>query len=240
MLLEFVKIIIYLLDIEELAIRGKEYAEMGGRNEVNIMDMLFSLLDRDITKQNILDYIKQTKIRFRFAKQGYLEKIFDSEEREREALIKKINLNNTIQTSAIPDSIVNAIPQPLRLFPRDFALKETEIKLELNEDNKKVKTMMKNLEKKSLEDIISSNTYYDLSKKRDRRKNSIDINYLYNDVVKTENINLGKKFRTMNKLDKEFTQLRKEEIFPLAGNDLLLDKYNAEELNEKNMEDNHI
>lgn len=53
-----------------------------------------------------------------------------------------------------------AIPKPLRIFPRDFALQETENKIELNEDNKKIKTAVKNLEKRSLEEIISSNNYY--------------------------------------------------------------------------------
>ena len=53
-----------------------------------------------------------------------------------------------------------SIPKPLRIFPRDFALKETENKLELNEENKKAKIAVKNLEKRSLEDIISSNNYY--------------------------------------------------------------------------------
>jgi hypothetical protein len=204
------------IDIEELAIRGKENAELSGRNEVNLIDLLFSLLDQNITKQNVSDYIKQTKIKYRFAKRAFIEKIFDSEEKERESLIRKISINNTMETNAIPENIVNAIPKPLRIFPRDFALKETELKLELNEEAKKVKAMMKTMEKKSLEDIISSNTYYDLSKKHSRRKTSIDINNIYTDIVKTENINLGKKFRPMSKFDKEFAQLKKEENFPLC------------------------
>jgi len=39
-------------------------------------------------------------------------------------------------------------------------LKDTEIRLELNEEGKKAKNAVKNLEKRSLEDIISSNNYY--------------------------------------------------------------------------------
>lgn len=75
--------------------------------------------------------------------------------------------------------------------------------MELNEENKKTKLAVKNLEKRSLEDIISSNNYYDLSRKHNRRKNSIDINYLFTDVVKTDEINLGKKFKAEIKAETE-------------------------------------
>jgi hypothetical protein len=170
-----------------------------------------------VTKQNISDYTKQTKIKYRFAKQAYIDKIFELEVKERESLIQKINMNNTIDSSVIPQGVVNAIPRPLRIFPRDFTLKETELTLELNEEAKKAKSMLKTIEKRSLEEIIGSNIYqYDLSKKHSRRKNSIDINNIYTDIVKTESINLGKKFRPISKLDKEFSQLRNEEIFPLG------------------------
>ena len=49
----------------------------------------------------------------------------------------------------MPENILNSIPKPLRVFPRDFATKEDEIKLELNEENKKTKLAVKNLEKRS-------------------------------------------------------------------------------------------
>jgi hypothetical protein len=178
--------------------------------------MLFSLLDTGNTKDSILQYIRETKIKYRFAKQIYIEKIMDTEEKERLALIKKINSNNSVETYSIPENILSAIPKPLRIFPRDFALKETEIKMEQNEETKKHKSIVKSLEKKSLEDIISSNTYYDLSKKHNKRKSSVDINNLFTDIVKTENINLGKKFKPSTKIDKELVQLKKEEIFPMG------------------------
>jgi len=84
----------------------------------------------------------------------------------------------------------------LNIFPRDLALKETETKLDVNEDTKKSKSPTKILEKKSLEDIISSNNYYDLSKKHSKRKASVDLSSLLNEVVKTENIAIGKKFKS--------------------------------------------
>ena len=70
------------------------------------------------------------------------------------------------------------------------------MKLEINDEAKKAKSPTKLLEKKSLEDIISSNNYYDLSKKHNKRKASMDVVSLLNEVVKTENITLGRKFKT--------------------------------------------
>jgi hypothetical protein len=104
--------------------------------------------------------MRDSKIKHKFAKQMFIGQIFDSEEKERNSLIKKINSNNVTTTNAISEQIVNSIPKPLRMFPRDFALKETEIKLDLNEESKKTRANVKNIEKKSLEEIISSNTYY--------------------------------------------------------------------------------
>jgi hypothetical protein len=84
------------LDIEELAVRGKEYCEISGRSEVNMIDMLFSLQERNISKENITSYIKDTKIKFRFAKQVYIGKISEAEDIERRNLIRKINSNNVL------------------------------------------------------------------------------------------------------------------------------------------------
>lgn len=180
---------------------------------MNMIDLLFSLNDRNINIEDIMNFMNDSKIKYRFAKQMYTGKIFSAEERERNTLMKKINTNNVVKTNAIPDYIVNAIPKCLHIFPRDFALKETEVKLDMNEENKKARNAIKNLEKKSLEEIISSNNYYDLSKKHTKRKASIDINNLFSDIIKTEDINLGKKFKQTSKIDRDIQNLRKDEIF---------------------------
>lgn len=118
-----------------------------------------------------------------------------------------------------------SIPKPLRLFPRDFALQETENKTEINEESKKTRTAIKMVEKKSLEDIISSNNYYDLSKKHNKRKSSIDVNSLFNDIIKTENINLGKKFKPEQKIDNDLQNLKKDTNYLTSvNNDINLDK----------------
>lgn len=63
---------------------------------MNLIDMLFSLQEKNISKDEISSYIKDTKIKFRFAKQVYIGKIFEAEEMERRNLIKKINSNNVL------------------------------------------------------------------------------------------------------------------------------------------------
>jgi hypothetical protein len=207
-------------------VRGKEYSELAGRLEVNLMDLFFSLLENNITQENISSYLKESKIKHLFSKQPYIGRIYATEEKERNALIKKINANNVTASSAIKENILNAIPRPLRLFPRDFALKETESKFEITEDAKKSRNAIKTMERKSIEDIISSNNYYDLSKKHTRRRNSIDVNNLFSEIIKTENINLGKKFKPTQSIDKELQNLKKDEIF-LSGihiNETVLDK----------------
>lgn len=58
--------------------------------------MLFSLMEKGLTKEHISSYVKETKIKFRFAKQVYIGKISEVEDIERRNLIKKINSNNVL------------------------------------------------------------------------------------------------------------------------------------------------
>ncbi len=195
-------------------------------------------------------YMRESKIKHQFAKQAFIGRIYGAEERERTALIKKINLNNLTKTDAIPENILTAIPKALRIFPRDFALKETETKVEILDENKKTRAAIKSLEKKSLEDIISSTNYHDFSKKHTKRKASIDIGNLFSDIIKTENINLGKKFKPSSKIDRDIQNLRKEENFMnnLNLNETGMDKNNLiaghleSDLNEKSnyIEDSNL
>ena len=57
----------------------------------------------------------------------FIGKIFEAEKVERENLIRKINSNNVCETTSIPENILSCIPRSLNIFPRDFALKETEV-----------------------------------------------------------------------------------------------------------------
>jgi hypothetical protein len=220
-----------------MTIVAKEYCELAGRSEVNLIDLLFSLIERKFTKEEIVNYIHESKIKYPFAKQNFIGRIYATEERERNTLVKKINLNNLTKSDAIPENIYQAIPMSLRIFPRDFALKETEIKVDLTEENKKTRVALKNLEKKSLEDIISSTNYHDFSKKHTKRKASVDITNLFSEIVKTENINLGKKFKPLLESEKDIQNLRKENMeHNNMQMDIVMDKNNylESDINDKN------
>jgi hypothetical protein len=220
-----------------MTIVAKEYCELAGRSEVNMIDLLFSLIERKFTKEEIVSYIHESKIKYPFAKQNFIGRIYATEERERNTLVKKINLNNLTKSDAIPENIYQAIPMSLRIFPRDFALKETEIKVDLTEENKKTRVALKNLEKKSLEDIISSTNYHDFSKKHTKRKASVDITNLFSEIVKTENINLGKKFKPLLESEKDIQNLRKETMeHNNMQMDIVMDKNNylESDINDKN------
>ena len=84
------------------------------------------------------------------------------------------------------------IPKSVKYFPKDFALKETQVKFNVtNEEVKKNQSLIKNIEKKSLEEVISANNYFDNLSKKHKRKNSIDINNLFQDIQTSKNISLG-------------------------------------------------
>jgi hypothetical protein len=119
------------------------------------------------------------------------------------------------------------------------------MKMEINEETKKGKSPTKLLEKKSLEDIISSNNYYDLSKKHNKRKASIDLSSLLNEVAKTENITIGRKFKTTstNVLPDKDSYTKKFTINTSANDNAYLmnenpfeNKIEAEEKNNENVE----
>ena len=57
----------------------------------------------------------------------FIGKVFEAEKTERESLVRKINSNNVCETSSVPENIMKCIPKSLKIFPRDFALKETEV-----------------------------------------------------------------------------------------------------------------
>lgn len=214
--------------VENLAVKSKESTELSGRLEVNLIDVFFNLIDLNITQESLLLYLKESKIQYKFSKNNYIGRIYSAEEKERNTLIQKINSTNVLHSTAIPQNIINAIPKPLRFFPRDFALKETENITELNEDVKKTKNDVKRLEKKSLEEIISSNNYYDLSKKHSRQKNAIDITHIFKDIIKTEELSLGKKFKMIQRDKKEdFGSISGiiNENANIANNDIM-DKHN--------------
>ena len=88
----------------------------------------------------------------------------------------------------------------MRYFPRDFALKKSENIIDLSESIQKKKKDIKSIEKKSIEDIISSNSYYDMSKKHSRKNKNVDIISYFTEIAKFNNEDkesnrFGKRFK---------------------------------------------
>lgn len=181
--------------IESLAIKAKSYTELSGRIEVNLIDLFFTLIQRGIEQKDIIDYIARTSIK---STQNFcVFKQYQSEESKRVSLLKRLNSTNVNGSVSINKAIVPSIPKNLRYFPRDFALKSTNNTIELNEGFLKKKKEIKSIEKKSIEDIISSNSYYDMNKKQSRHK-AIDIMSIFNEISKTaneDNMSFGKRFK---------------------------------------------
>ena len=107
------------------------------------------------------------------------------------------------------------------------------MKLEINDEAKKAKSPTKLLEKKSLEDIISSNNYYDLSKKHNKRKASMDVVSLLNEVVKTTTNTTQNDKETYTK--KFIINTHQDQAFLLNENPFE-NKIEAEEKNNDNVE----
>lgn len=173
--------------IKKLSLHCKEYSELANRSEVNIIDVLSVLAnEKNFYKQNISNYIRETKFKHNFAKKNYIGKILLNEQQEKNNFIRKINLNNVINTKVVNKDLIDLIPPTLRYFPKDFSLKETEVKLNVtNEDTKKIQSNIKYIEKKAVEEVISSNNYFDNLSKKHKRKNSIDVNNLFTEVHET-------------------------------------------------------
>jgi len=180
------------LYITDISVRAKDYCEFSNRSEVNLIDVLNSLLDKGITKEELVNYIGDSKLKYPFCKRQYVNKILSTEEIERNSFIKKMNINNITTTACINKEILEMIPKSVKYFPKDFALKETQVKFNVtNEEVKKNQSLIKNIEKKSLEEVISANNYFDNLSKKHKRKNSIDINNLFQDIQTSKNISLG-------------------------------------------------
>ena len=106
--------------IEKLATETKETTEISNRTECNLIDLLFTLLDKQISQEEIMKYIKESKIKYEFSKGVFIRKIYHTEEKERNIHIRKINSSQISENPTISKELLNAIPPQLRFFPRDF------------------------------------------------------------------------------------------------------------------------
>ena len=202
--------------IEKISTDTQKQVEASGRNECNIIDILYTLLDdKNINQNDIIYYINSSKIKYDFTKANYLNKLIVTEEKERNNLIKKINMSSVkikdeedFSQINLNTSLIKAIPPMLRYFPGEYGkggletiegdenLKKINMINNMLEDNKnkKLNSGFGINERKTVEELNNAANYFDMSKKHSFHKNNIDISKIYNNITFIkDNFILGKK-----------------------------------------------
>ena len=175
--------------IVELSHKIKNCTELAGREESNIIDILFALiLKNNKTQYNILSYVEknlsQNNNNYSINDFINVKQLKENEEQKRRNYLEELNCIHVPQSNCINKSLLNAIPKNLRYFPREFTLKYSENILEKNEETTKEKNEIKKLEKKNLEGIISGNGYYQLNQKNKNDNGYINLLNIYKEIIK--------------------------------------------------------
>jgi hypothetical protein len=185
--------------IEELSYKIKSCTELAGREESNIIDILFTLLIKNNKNQKtIITYIDKKLTEGKKSVSNHsineyidVKKLNENEEKRRMNFLEELNCIHISQSNCINKTLLNVIPKNLRYFPREFTLKYSENILEKNDETAKEKNEIKKLEKKNLEGIISGNGYYDINQKNKNDKSYINLLNIYNEIVKELGHNLS-------------------------------------------------
>ena len=172
---------------------------MAGREESNIIDILFTLLLKNNKNQrDILSYVDKKLMEKNNNINNYnineyidVKKLNENEEKRRMNYLEELNCIHVPHSNCINKTLLNVIPKNLRYFPREFTLKYSENILEKNDETTKEKNEIKKLEKKNLEGIISGNGYYDINQKNKNDKSYINLLNIYNEIVKELGHNLS-------------------------------------------------
>ena len=93
-----------------------------------LIDLLYTLIDeKNINQNDILYYINSSKIKYDFTKANYLHRLYITEEKERNNLIKKINISSVkvkneedLSSINLDSKLIKAIPPMLRYFPPEY------------------------------------------------------------------------------------------------------------------------
>ena len=174
--------------IETLSHQIKNCTELAGREEPNIIDVLFALLLKSNKKQSdIYLYMEKKNPEKNLEFNINMTKILSNEENKRKNYLEELNCINVPKSNCINKTLLNMIPKNLRYFPREFTLKSSDNILDKNDKYNKEKNEIKKLEKKNLEDIISGNEYYDVNNKNKGVKGYINVLNIYDDIVKELN-----------------------------------------------------
>ena len=141
--------------IEELSHKIRNCTELAGREQSNIIDILFTLLlKHNKSQKSIVSYIekKQTQNNNNYNINEYVnvKKLNEEEEKRRMNYLEELNCIHVPQSNCINKTLLNVIPKNLRYFPREFTLKYSENILEKNEETTKEKNEIKKLEKKRI------------------------------------------------------------------------------------------
>ena len=175
--------------IEELSHKIRNCTELAGREQSNIIDILFTLLlKHNKSQKSIVSYIEkkltQNNNNYNINEYVNVKKLNEEEEKRRMNYLEELNCIHVPQSNCINKTLLNVIPKNLRYFPREFTLKYSENILEKNEETTKEKNEIKKLEKKNLEGIISGNEYYDINQKNINEQGYINLLSIYNEIVK--------------------------------------------------------
>jgi len=175
--------------IEELSHKIRNCTELAGREQSNIIDILFTLLlKHNKSQKSIVSYIEkkltQNNNNYNINEYVNVKKLNEEEEKRRMNYLEELNCIHVPQSNCINKTLLNVIPKNLRYFPREFTLKYSENILEKTEESTKEKNEIKKLEKKNLEGIISGNGYYDINQKNKNDKGYINLLNIYNEIVK--------------------------------------------------------
>ena len=95
--------------IEMITIKSKQFTELSGRVETNMIDLLFSLIQNDITQLSIINYINNSNIK----DVAKIIKEIDNEKKERFLFSKQLNNINVPKSSIINKKFLDAIPKNL-------------------------------------------------------------------------------------------------------------------------------
>ena len=185
--------------IEDISYKIKNCTELAGREESNIIDILFTLLLKNNKNQrDILSYVDKKLMEKNNNINNYnineyidVKKLNENEEKRRMNYLEELNCIHVPHSNCINKTLLNVIPKNLRYFPREFTLKYSENILEKNDETTKEKNEIKKLEKKNLEGIISGNGYYDINQKNKNDKSYINLLNIYNEIVKELGHNLS-------------------------------------------------
>ena len=212
--------------IEKIAVDTKKSTEASNRTESNLIDLLFTLSDSQTTQETMMKYIKESKIKYDFAKGSYIRKIYLNEERERNNHIRKINSSQITEDINMDNKLLSAIPKQLRYFPKEFFNEGNEVLINKQNniisipnilDEKKIRKDSVIHERKATEEVNIQTNYFDMSKKHTKKKISIDMSRILNEIIVENNeIHLGKKLKREDK--NELSYLSASNFPPASSN----------------------